>query len=177
METVEQDIRLLVVNVNSAGQNLASLMSPGQEDKAEALETYSDSVDALESSSAIYSEHSERMGVEGRDYFDEWRVEGRTYANPQIQALSEERRDYLSIVYGEIAEKSVGVEASIASHLSTLEQVRTYFSTDLTPGGIQAMTPVALDAIISGHALNNSLEEVLGSIGAVRYELASGDDR
>lgn len=39
------------------------------------------------------------------------------------------------------------------------------------------MTPLALEAIADGHALNNSLEGILASISSVRYELASGDDR
>ena len=177
MESVETDIRLVVININTAGQNLAALINPNQTDRVSAFAAYSASVDALTASSAVYTERSERMGAEGRDYFDEWRVQGTTYVNPRIRALSEQRRAELAAVYAEIAEESVGVQGSLTFHVTTLEEIRTYFTTDLTPRGIEVMTPLALDAIADGHALAISFEEVLGSIAAVRYELASGDDR
>lgn len=78
METVERDIRLVVMRINSSGLKPASLISPNQEDVAKALDSYSTSVDALVESSDVYIEHSDRMLVEGRDYFDEWRVQGTT---------------------------------------------------------------------------------------------------
>ena len=78
METVERDIRLVVMRINSSGLKPASLISPNQEDVAKALDSYSTSVDALVESSDVYIEHSDRMLVEGRDYFGEWRVQGTT---------------------------------------------------------------------------------------------------
>ena len=175
METVETDIRLVVIGINSAGLHLAALINPNQKDSAQAFASYSASVDALAQSSEVYIEHSERMGVEGRDYFDEWQVQGTRYVNPRIRALSDQRRRELSAVYADIATTSVGVQGSLETHVSTLQEIRTYFSTDLTPRGVQVMTPLALDAIADGHALAISFEDVLGSISAVRYELASSD--
>ena len=175
METVESDIRIVVIGINSAGRYLAALINPNQTDSATAFDSYSASVDALAKSSEAYIEHSDRMGVEGRDYFDEWQVQGTRYVNPRIRALSDQRRRELSTVYADIATTSVGVQGSLETHVSTLQEIRTYFSTDLTPRGVQVMTPLALDAIADGHALTISFEDVLGSISAVRYELASSD--
>lgn len=177
METVEGDIRLVVIDVNSAGQALASLIRPNQAETAKALDTYSKSVDALVKSSEKYTKHSEEMRVHGRDYFEDWRVQGSTYQNAQIRSLSDQRRSELSAVYADIATQSVGVQGSVATHVSMLQEIKTYFTTDLTPRGVQVMTPTALDAIADGHALNIKLENVLASISAVRYELASGDSR
>lgn len=174
MESVERDIRLVVVGVNSAGHALTTLISPAQEDLPKALAAYSATVDTLVKASAVYIENSEKMGVQGRDFFDEWRLQGNKYVNPQIQALSEQRRSDLAAVYAQIAEKSVGVKGSLKSYTMTLREIQTYFSTDLTPKGVVAITPVALRAIADGYALNNSLENVLASISAVRSELSLG---
>lgn len=84
METVERDIRVVVMGINSAGQNLASLISPNQDDVTKAHVSYSASVDALAESTEVYNEHTDSMGEEGDAYFDEWKVDGETYANPRI---------------------------------------------------------------------------------------------
>jgi len=174
METVEGNIRQVVMNVNATSQALTSLINTTQEDTKKAYDVYAASVASLETSSAAYMENSDKMGVQGRDYFDEWRIQGNTYVNPQIQALSEQRRNELSAVYAQIAESSIGVKGSLKSYISSITEIRTYFSTDLTPKGVEAITPVALRAIVDGYSLNNSFEAVLGSISAVRLELASG---
>ena len=177
MEAVEGDIRLVVADIDAAGEALAELIRPGQANREQAFAAYSARVNELERSSKVYKENSDEMGVRGRDYFEEWRVQGDEYQNPRIRALSDQRRGELGAVYAEIATESVGVQGRVDTHLQTLKEIRTYFSTDLTPRGIEVMTPAAQDAIADGHELSNSLESVLDSIGDVRYELASGDAR
>lgn len=177
MEVVESSIRLVVVDIDAAGEALASLVRPGQTDTRQAFATYSDSVDALVKSSEVYEGHSDAMGVHGRDYFDEWRIQGSEYENEKIRSLSDQRRGELGAVYADIATQSVGVQGRVDTHVQTLQEIRTYFSADLTPRGIEVMRPTAQIAIADGHKLSDSLEDVLASISSVRYELASGDGR
>ncbi len=172
MELVENDIKQLVLQINATDLALAAVINPEQKNIAEAYSTYSKNVANIEVSSARFLEQSEKMRLQGREYFDEWQKQGTTYSNPQIQALSEQRRAELGAVYAQIAESSVGVNGGLKSYVSNLTQMNTYFSTDLTPKGIEAIAPLAQSTIIDGLSLNASLDAVLVSIGAVRSELA-----
>ena len=175
MASVESDIRLVVVDINATGLALTALLNPAQEDTKAAYEAYTASVAALVASSAVYLANSEKMGEQGRDFFDEWRIQGTTYVNPQIRSLSEQRRGEISVFYTQIAESSVGVKGSLKTYVTTIQEIKTYFSTDLTPKGVQAISTLAFGAIEDGYSLNTSFEGVLGSISAVRVELASSD--
>lgn len=175
MEKVEGNIRQLVIGINTTNRALNALTNPNQKEIEKAYGVYVSSVANLEKYSATYLENSEKMGVQGRDYFDEWRIQGNTYVNRQIQALSEQRRNELSDLYSEISRSSVGVKGSLNSYLNSIKEIKTYFSTDLTPRGVETITPFALRTIVDGYALNDSFAAVLESIGTVRSELASGN--
>jgi len=175
MGEVEEDIRVLVMELTATNSALASLVNPLQDDLTTAYDVFSGSHSELEDASSRFIKRSDRMGVEGREYFNEWRIEGDTYENPQIQALSEQRRSELSALYAEIAASSVGINGELKKYVSDVQDVDTYFSTDLTPGGVSAMSPIADQTILDGFRLTVKLDDLLKSVEAVRVELSPGE--
>jgi hypothetical protein len=175
MAEVEEDIRLLVMELTATNSALASVVNPLQDDLTTAYDVFSGSHSDLENASDRFIERSNKMGVEGREYFAEWRIEDDTYENPKIQALSEQRRSELSALYAEIAASSVGVNGELEQYVSDVKEVDTYFSTDLTPGGVTAMRPIADQTILDGFRLTVKLDDLLKSVEAVRAELSPGE--
>ena len=104
-------------------------------------------------------------------------MQGNTYTNPRIQALSEQRRADLTAVFANIAESSVGVKGALKAYMSDLRQIRTYLSTDLTPKGIESITPTVQQAIVDGDNLKEAIKPVLSSMDDARGELAQGPNR
>jgi len=171
MALVENDIRQLVLQIEATNSSLSAILTPGLDNVSVAYTNYAKNVGLMEKSGKVFLERSDKMSAEGKDYFEEWRLQGNAYTNPQIQALSEQRRAELSAVYAQISESSVGVKGSLNDYISKLKEIQAYFSIDLTTKGIEAISLLAQRTIEDGVNLSVPLESVLASIAEVRTEL------
>ncbi|MBT1072401.1 hypothetical protein [Pelotalea chapellei] len=172
MKTVESDIQQAVIQVNLTDSSLEDLIRPGQLDVKKSFETYSKNVDTLENQGKRLFQHSDKMRAQGKEYFEEWQKQGNSYTNPEIQTLSEQRRAELGAVYGNISDSSVGVKGAFKTYLTDIKEIRNYLLNDLTPKGIDTITPSAQKAIKDGDNLKDSIKPVLAAIGSARSELA-----
>lgn len=172
MKAVEDDYKQAVAQEDAIGAALEDLVKPGQSDVKKAFEQYSANVDKMEDLGKQLFEHADKMSAQGKEYFEEWRKQGSTYTNPQIQALSEQRRAELSAVFGKIAEESVGVKDAIKAYMSDIREIQTYLSNDLTPKGVEAITPIARKAVWDGNSLKDAINPVISAIGSARAALA-----
>lgn len=174
MGEVEKDIREAMTQVDATNKALQELVEPGQSDVKKAFSRYSDQAEKMEKQGKVMLEHSEEMTAKGKDYFEEWRVEGDAYANPKIQSLSEQRRSDLSAIFADISTASVGIKGSFKTYLSDIREIQAYLSNDLTPKGVESITPVAQQAITDGDDLKEAITPVLQAIGTAKAELAPG---
>lgn len=172
MESVEGDYKQVVLQLDLTKASLEDLVRPEQSDVKKAFEKYSDNVDKMDKLWKRLSEHSDNMRVQGKDYFEEWRKQGDTYTNPDIQALSEQRRSDLSAIFVEISDAGIGVNGAFKAYMSDITEIRTYLSTDLTPKGVESITPTAQKANTDGDNLKLAVEPVLVAIGKARGEIA-----
>lgn len=175
MGDVERDYVQAAAQVGITNGSLEALLNPDHHDKTKSFEQYSENVKKMKKMEMRLFEHADKMQSQQKNYFEEWRMQGNTYNNPRIQALSEQRRADLTQVFSHIAESSVGVKGSFKAYMSDNEQIRTYLSTDLTPKGIDSITPEARQAIADGDSLRMSIDPVLSAIHDARAEL--GQDR
>ncbi len=175
MEEVEDEIRLLVLEVTATNSALASLVNPLQDDLRTAYEVFSVGNVALAVAVDRFMTRSSQMAAEGREYFEEWRIQGKTYKNPKIQELSEQRQSELGEVYTQIADTSVGIQGELKEYLANVQEIETYFSTDLTTKGVTAINPFANRTIIEGFSLSVKLRDLLGIVEEVREELSPGE--
>jgi predicted nucleic acid-binding Zn-ribbon protein len=177
MKAVEQDYIQAISQVDATDESLEVLINPNQPDKKKPLEKYSANVNKMKNSQKRLFDHADKMQKQQKDYFEEWRMQGNTYTNPQIQALSDKRRADLSAAFAHIAEESVGVKGAFKSYMSDIAQISTYLSTDLTPKGVESITPIAQKAVLDGDNLKQALNPVLSAIHEARSELAQGDNK
>jgi hypothetical protein len=174
MKTVERDINLAMTQMDATGSSLEELVKPGQSDVKKAFKKYSSNVDKMERQGKRLFEHADKMSAQGKEYFEEWRIQGNTYTNPQIQALSEQRRADLNAVFAGIPESSVGVKGAFKAYMTDIREVRTYLTTDLTPKGIESIAPTAQKAVSDGVDLKDAIKPVLSAIETARDEIAQG---
>lgn len=177
MKAVEQDYIDAVAQVDITDSCLQSLIDPGQPDEQKALDKYSENVHRMNDLAKRLFERADQMSAQQRNYFEEWRMQGNTYTDDRIQALSEQRRADLSEVFAHISEASVGVKGSLKTYVSDNHQINIYLSTDLTPKGVEAITPTIQQAIVDGGNLKDAVQPVLDAIGNARQELAEGGNQ
>jgi hypothetical protein len=174
MESVQEDMQNAVTQIDITNAALEEVVKPGQSDAKGAFKKYSSEAGKMQKSGKKLFEHADQMSAQGKDYFEEWRTQGNTFTNPEIQALSEQRRADLNAVFAKIAESSVGVKGALKSYLTDISEIEAYLSNDLTPKGIEAITPVARAAISDGDSLKAAINPVLSAIGNARSELEQG---
>jgi hypothetical protein len=168
---MDDEIKLVVVQLDATGASLTELMKPGQSDVKKAFELYSANVSKMEKLEKDFAKHAKEMKVRGANYFNEWQKQGDQYENPEIQALSEQRRNELGTIYGKIAENSIGMDEAFKAYVSDVKEIQSFLSNDLTSNGIEAITPVSRKAVTDGSRLKREINKLQLSIEAARSEM------
>jgi hypothetical protein len=174
MQTVQKDYNQVSSQVDATNASLREIISPNQTDMKRALSNYNADVAKMEKLGDRLDKDSADMRSQGQDYFAEWEKQGSTYTNPEIRQLSEERRLQLREVFAQIPKAGTDVNTSLHSYLVTIKEIRDYLSNDLTPSGVQGITPVAQRAMREGEDLKTSVQPVLAAIEHARTAMAQG---
>lgn len=171
MTDVEKNLNEMITQVDITNASLEELINPNQSNSKKAFKAYSKNVNKIEKQGENLIKQSEEMNALGKDYFEEWRKSGTGYDNSQIQALSEQRRADLTADFARISEASIGVRGSIKSYISNNKDIQTYLSNDLTPMGIQSISPVAKKAIADGEDIKIAIQPILSAIGNAKEKI------
>jgi hypothetical protein len=171
MQTMENDIKLVAVQLDATGASLDELMRPGQSDVKKAFNLFTDNVSKIEKMEKDFAKHADEMKARGKDYFEEWQKEGNKYKNPQIQELSEQRRIELGEIYGRIAENSIGVKDAFKAYVSDAKEIQNYLSNDLTSKGIDAIAAISRKVVSNGENLRYAIKNVQTAIERARAEM------
>ena len=172
MQAVSSDIRLILVQLDATGASLDELTRPGQSEVKKAFDLYSNNVSILTEMENDFSKHADQMKARGKDYFDEWQREGQQYKNPEIQALSEQRRIELAEIYDKIALNSVGVKEAFRAYVSDATEIQRYLSNDLTSKGIDAIAPIGKRLSRDEDHLKYAIRDLEVAIERARAEMA-----
>ncbi len=172
MQTMENDIKAVAVQLDVTGASLDELMKQGQSDVKKAFNAFTDNISKLEGMQKDIAKHADEMKARGKDYFEEWQKEGNKYKNQQIQELSEQRRIELGEIYGRIAENSIGVRDAFKSYVSDSKEIQNYLSNDLTSKGIEAIVPISKKVVSNGENLRLAIKNVQTAIERARAEMS-----
>jgi hypothetical protein len=170
----DKEIRKLVVQIDLTGSSLDSLMVAGAPNLKKPFDSYSQNLAKLDSEGKRTIKRMDEMKARSKDYFTEWEKQGDTYTNPEIRALSDERRSNLAAIYARIPEAGMGIKGAYHAYLTDLKEIQLYLSNDLTPKGLDAIAPVASKTIQDREALKTSFVPLLGALDAANAEMYSG---
>jgi len=171
MQTMDNDIKMVVVQLDATGASLDDLMRAGQTDVKKAFDLFTENTSKMEKMQKDFNKHADEMQKRGIDYFEEWEKDGNEYKNPEIQSLSEQRRLELGEIYGRIAENSVGVKEAFKAYLSDCKEIQMYLSNDLTRKGIEAIVPISRQVVNDGDNLKYAIKNVQTAIDRARKEM------
>lgn len=171
---VESDMKRVIVQIDATSSSLDSLVKPENPDLKKTFTTYSDNLENLDSDGKRLIKRMDEMSANSKEYFEEWKTSGVAYKNPEISALSEERRGKLATIYAQVPTAGAGVKSAYLAYLSDLKEIKSYLSNDLTPKGIETITPTAQKSIEDKAALKESLQKVLSALDDIKGELYSG---
>jgi hypothetical protein len=172
METMDKDIKIVIAQLDITGASLEALMRPNQQEIKKTYESFKENVSKMENKEKDFINHADEMKNRGKEYFSEWEKEGNEYKNPQIQALSDQRRDELGSIYNGVAESSVGVKEAYRIYLSDIREMQIYLSNDLTSKGIETIAPVARKIVSDGYNLKYALTNLQKAIDEAREEMS-----
>lgn len=171
MQTVDNDIKETIVQLDAIGASLDELTKPGQADVKRAFELYSKNVSKIKDMEKDFEKHADEMKESGKDYFSEWDKKDQKYDNTEIQKRSDERRAALGNIYDKIAKNSVGVKEAFKTYVSDVNQIKTYMSNDLTTKGITSIASLSDQTVRNGNYLKNELVNLQSAIEDARSEM------
>jgi hypothetical protein len=174
IKDVDSEVKNIIVQIDVTSKSLDSLVSPGNTNLKNSFNTYSDDLDKLDNVGKRLIKRMDEMKANSKEYFAEWAKQGATYTNPELSALSEERRSKLAETYARVPAAAAGVKNSYLSYLSNLKEIKTYLSNDLTPKGVETINPVAKKSIQDLDVLKTSLQPVITALDEIKAELYSG---
>jgi len=172
MQTVDNDIKEVIVQLDAIGSSLDELTKPGQADVKKAFDLYSNNVSKIQKMENDFVKHADAMKTSGEVYFEAWDKQHDSYDNPEIQRLSDERRAALGRTYDRIGENSVGVKEAFRTYVSDVNEIQTFLSNDLTNQGITSIAPLSDNTVRNGTRLKNELQKLQSSIESARTEMA-----
>lgn len=168
---VDKEIRKMMVQIDVTAASLDSLVMPGQSNLKKSFDTYSDNVAKLDSEGKRVLKRTDEMKSNSKEYFGEWEKQGDAFTNAEIRELSTERRNKLAESYARVPAASSGIKGTYNAYLTDLKEIQKFLSTDLTPKGIEAITPVAQKSVQDLDALKASLVPVITALDEIKAEL------
>jgi hypothetical protein len=170
---VDSEIRKLIVQIDVTSLSLDALVNAPAADQKKSFNAYSDNVSKLDKEGKREIKRMDEMKAQSKEYFAEWEKQGNAYTNPEIRALSDERRNNLAAVYARVPEAATGVRGAYFDYLKDLKEIQIYLSNDLTPKGIESITTVAIKSAQHKDDLKASLRPVITALDEINAELYS----
>jgi chromosome segregation ATPase len=174
IQDLENEIRKIDLQIDATSQSLDALVIPGNPDLKKSFNSYSDNLNKLDDDGKRVIKRMDEMKEHSKEYFAEWEKQGVNYKNPEISQLSAERRMKLTEIYSRVPAAGAGIKSSYMASLSTLKEIRSYLSNDLTPKGVETIDPVAKRAVQDLSSLKTSLQPVIPALEEIKVELYSG---
>jgi len=168
---VDSEIRKMIVQIDVTAASLDAVVTTGQPNLKKTFGKYSDNVENLDKEGKRVIKRLEEMKVRSNEYFAEWEKEGDAFTNSEIRELSTERRTKLAASYARVPAAGAGIKGAYNAYLTDLKEIQKYLSTDLTPKGVEGITPVANKSVQDLDALKQSLQPVIAALDEIKAEL------
>lgn len=174
IQEVDTEIRKMMVQIDVTASSLDTLVVAGNPDLKKSFTAYSDNLAKLDKEGEKVIKRTDEMKLRSKEYFGEWEKQGEAFTNEEIRTLSAERRTKLAEIYAQVPAASAGIKGTYHTYMTDLKEIQKYLSTDLTPNGVEAITPVAKKSVQDLDALKASLKPVLVALDEIKAELYSG---
>ena len=171
---VDSELRKMIVQIDLTAASLDSVVSPGQPNLKKSFDKYSDDLAKLDKEGKKVIKRTDEMKSSSKEYFGEWEKQGDSFTNDEIRELSAERRTRLAEIYARVPAAAAGIKGTYHAYLTDLKEIQQFLSTDLTPKGVEVITPVARKSVQDLDSLKASLRPVIAALDEIKAELYNG---
>lgn len=171
LESVDNDIKLTVEEIEAVGSSLDELTRPGQSDVQKAFEVFSENVSKIEEMEEDFSKNADEMTSDIETYLEAWDNNKNQYDNAELQQSSNERRAELGRTYEKIAQNKMGVKEAYKTYVSDVTEIEKYLSNDLTSEGISSIASLSDKTVRNGNQLKTEIGNLRSAIESARAEM------
>jgi predicted nuclease with TOPRIM domain len=171
IKEVDSEIRKMSVQIDVTAASLYTLVNTGKPDLKKSFDSYTDNLAKLDKEGNRVLKRLEEMKSRNKEYFEEWEKEGDAFTNSEIRELSSERRTRLAEIYARVPAAGAGIKGTYHAYLTDLKEIQKFLSTDLTPKGIESITPVANKSVQDLDSLKISLQPVIAALDDIKAEM------
>ena len=174
IKDVDSEIKKMNVQIDVTAASLEALLKSDKSDLKKPFNNYANELEKLEHEGKKVNKRLDEMKAHSKDYFAEWEKQGDKFTNAEIRDLSDQRRSKLAEIYAQVPAAGMGIKGAYNEYLTDLKEIQKYLSNDLTPKGIEGITPIAGKSVQNLNALKESLKPVLSALDEINAELYSG---
>jgi DUF2959 family protein len=174
MDEMHAAIVSLKESVSATATSLAKVVEQADVDPKTPFEQYEKNVSATKSGVDRAGSQVKSMKEQGATYFAEWEKQAATITDPDLKEAADERRVKLSKAVGRVSEAMTEAQAELAPYLTSITDMQTYLSNDLTPSGIKSVKGKSKDISKAANSIGKKLDDVIEALekGAPEFKTA-----
>jgi chromosome segregation ATPase len=150
----------------------SATLQAGQGDLKKAYDKYKKEVAETEEAAKDIRKRADDMRARSHEYQAKWQEEMSKVTNPDLKAAAQARATKVRGRYDMIQAKAQDAKAAYEPFIRDLKDLQTYLSNDLTPGAVEAATPVFAKVQASGQVLNQKLDAFKAELDDVATEMS-----
>lgn len=152
---------------------LQDLLQQPSGDLRPAFKRYSKSLDHLIATAQSTENTGGRVREKNAAYFQAWDQQLQTIDYQHIRELSQARRSEVTNRLDEVNRRYYESQAAVEPLLSYLQDIRRALSTDLTPGGLEALKPIVQNANDNAVKVQTALDALTAALTNSSARMAS----
>lgn len=173
LNAVGSHLNNILKQVNTTENSLGSLSNASGSELEDAYDDFRGNISTLSNMQEELNSRLQEMQNTSSAYLTAWRQESESYNNSNLQSKSEERRQELSESFNELMDNGSNVNRELESYISSLREVSSYLSNDLTPQGAEAATN-SEEYGESANEVRDAIEEMQQSMAETRENMGGG---
>jgi uncharacterized phage infection (PIP) family protein YhgE len=166
-----------VLNVKKAVDESMTALNQTAEaaatDPRKAFDTFSKSVDKVESARNKAAKRAADVKAAGAEYFKQWEAQLATISNPDTRALAQKRKDKLNETFSKVGPLLEEAKKDFDPFLANLKDLRTLLSQDLTVAGVDAAKSPIKKSRASGVKVQESLDDLIAEMNSISATLTA----
>ncbi len=143
---------------------LAQLMSQTSGNLQKPYKKFADELKDLEKSSDKVRKLATDMRAKNQDYFKAWEKELSEIQNPDLQEKAGQRRAEAVKKFEEVNPKIQATRDVFVSFMANLQDISSYLSADLSPGGIATISDMVKETQDQNKAVDDGIEKVMQAL-------------
>ena len=174
LSSLQEELRTARTRVDTTLASLTNLTSAPPSSLRAAYDAYARDLQALEKSDTSIHNSNAELRNRTADYFANWKKDTAKVANPELQAIADQRRQVVRDQYDRFRTSYAGASASLDTLLKDLHDLRSVIGNDLTEATQSKVrgTTVVQSAASDGSRAQSAIDAALAETRSLIQQLS-----